>query len=64
MKFSILNFRKLLDLFNKDKKNVANEFDKFDGTRRISINNKLTHSESIKDQPQVIYANQIIIEQL
>ena len=64
MKIPTLNFKKFLSALDIDNPNITNELKKSYETGKLDNANEKIESESIKDQPQVFYANQVIVEQL
>ena len=64
MKIPTLNIKRLANVSFKGTLNEENNCNRSYGKRNIDLTNKWIETENSKDQPQVFYSKQIIIEQL
>tara|TARA_B100000579_G_scaffold357583_1_gene313614 strand:- start:445 stop:639 length:195 start_codon:yes stop_codon:yes gene_type:complete len=64
MKIPTINFKKLANVLFEGTLNEEKDCNRSYGKRKIGLINKWIETENSKDQPQVFYSEQIIIEQL
>ena len=64
MRIPTIKIKKLANVSFKGTFNEENDCNRSDGKRNIDLINKWIETENSKDQPQVFYSKQIIIEQL